>query len=136
MSSAPPQPLPDADSAPFWAALAEGEIRLQFSPAAGRWQFPPLERCRFTGEALEWRTICRHGRVHSFIVQHRAAASGFSEATPYAILLVEPDDAPGVRLPTRLVGGDPDAVEVGMPVTLAIVPHPGGLAHVVVAYPA
>jgi len=131
--AAPPQPLPDADSAPFWAALAEGVIRLQFSPQAGRWQFPPLERCRFTGGPLEWRDIDRSGTVHSFIVQHRPVAPGFADEMPYAILLVEPDDAPGVRLPTRLIDADPERATVGMQVALEVVAHPGGDFHVIVA---
>jgi uncharacterized OB-fold protein len=103
MADAAPRPVPDADSAPFWEGAAAGRLRLQYGPESGRWQFPPLERDRFTGGPLEWRDVGGGGVVHSFIVQRQAAAPGFSEVLPYVIALVELDEAPGVRLPARLL---------------------------------
>lgn len=133
MSAAPPQPMPDPDSAPYWAALQAGELRLPYSPAADRWQFPPLERCRFTGGPLEWRPIAPAGRIYSFIVQHRPPAPGFEHLLPYAVALVEPDDAPGVRLPMRIADSHGEDVRVGAPVTIGIVDLPGGLWRMPVA---
>jgi uncharacterized OB-fold protein len=133
-SSAPPQPWTDSDSAPFWAALDDGVLRLPFSPATGRFQFPPLERCRDSGEPLEWREIAQSGRVVTFIVQHRAIAPGFEALLPYPLALVAPDDAPDVRLPMRIAGTHGEGVAVGARVRIAIEPHPGGAYSVPVAY--
>jgi len=133
MSGLPPQPAADPDSAPFWEALKIGELRLPFGATAGRWQFPPLERCRFTGEPFEWRRVALRGRVHSFIVQHRPITAGFEDLLPYPIALVEPDDAPGVRLPMRIAASHGEDVHVGAAVTIEIVPHTGGNYRVPVA---
>jgi uncharacterized OB-fold protein len=131
--SFPPQPAPDQDSAGFWSALDAGELRLQYSPAADRWQFPPLERCRHTGGLFEWRRIRPGGAIVSFIVQHRPVTGGFEALLPFPIALVEPDDAPGVRLPLRIAGSHGERVAVGGRVRMEVVPLPGGDSKVVIA---
>ena len=133
MTVFPPQPAVDADSAPFWAALQQGQLQLQYSVAAGRWQFPPLERCRFTGGPLEWRAIAKAGKIHSYIVQHRPPAPGFDHLAPYPIALIEPDEAPDVRLPMRIVDSNGDDVAVGLRVAIDVVDLPGGAWKIPVA---
>lgn len=133
--SVPPQPRPHPDSLPFWEGLRRGELLIQYSPLADRWQFPPLERCRHSAGPLVWRAVAGEGSVYSFIVQRQALAPGYRDLLPYAIALVELDDAPGVRLPTQLVGCDPERVEVGDRVRCEIVPLPGGDFHVPVFRP-
>lgn len=125
----------DPLSAPFWAALQRGRIALQYSPAAGRWQFPPLECCRFTGAALEWREIDGRGQVYSYIVQVRPVTPDFVGLCPYVIALIEPDGASGVRLPARLIGIEPEAVRIGLSVRLATAPDPAGDRRALVARP-
>ena len=44
--SIPPQPVPDADTAPFWAATAAGRLAMCRCQSCGLWLQPPLERCR------------------------------------------------------------------------------------------
>lgn len=124
--SIPPQPRPDSDSLPFWDGLRQGKLLIQYSEMADRWQFPPLERCRHSGGPLVWRQVGRRGRIHSFIVQRQALAPGYGEKLPYVIALVELAEAPGIRLPTQLVGCVPEQVQVGDQVSCEIVPLPGG----------
>ena len=54
--------------------------------------------------------------MHSFSVVHRAPGPAFKQDTPYAVLLVELEEGP--RMISSLVGGDPMAVQFGMPVQL------------------
>jgi len=42
----PPQPSPDVDTAPFWAATAAGQLAICRCQDCGLWLQPPLERCR------------------------------------------------------------------------------------------
>ena len=47
---------------------------------------------------------------------------------PYAIVLVEFDDHPGVRVTGRLRGCPPEAATIGMTVAVGFEPGPGGFA--------
>jgi uncharacterized OB-fold protein len=125
----PPQPVPDAQSAPFWQGAAAGKLMLQYGPDSGKWQFPPLERDRFTGGLLEWREVRGRGTVYSFVVQRQRATPGFDGQLPYVIALIDLDEAPGVRLPSRLIDA-PHRVRIGARVACSFVPLPGGPFHV------
>jgi uncharacterized protein len=54
--------------------------------------------------------------VYTFTVVHRAPTPAYQADAPYTIAYVELEEGP--RVPTRLVDVGPDAVEVGMPVTV------------------
>ena len=64
------------------------------------------------------------GTVHSFVVVHHPPIPPFGY--PNVIVLV--DLAEGTRLLSRLVGVDPDAVTIGMPVEVAFETVDGDLA--------
>jgi uncharacterized OB-fold protein len=57
------------------------------------------------------------GTVHSFTVVHRAPPEFVAEA-PYVVALVDLEEGP--RMMSRLLGVEPAAVVVGMPVELSI----------------
>ena len=97
-----------------------------------RSQFPALERCRRCGGELRYEPLGGAGMIHSFIVQHHRVAPGFDAERPYAIALVVPDEAPGVRLPCRIVGADPHAVRIGARVEAEVTALPGGAQRVAV----
>jgi hypothetical protein len=52
--------------------------------------------------------------VYTFTVTHRSQAPGFKDALPYVLAWVELEE--GVQLLTNVVGCDPAAVRIGMPV--------------------
>ena len=131
MSSAsitpPPQPAPDATTAPYWEYAARGELAITRCDACGEWHFPPTEFCRKCGSS-EHRYVKLSGRgtVFSFIVQHHAVAPGFEAKRPYAIALVNPEEAPDVRLLGRVVDTPLDAVKIGRRAEVVFVDHEGG----------
>jgi uncharacterized protein len=120
-----PQPLPDVTSEPFWSATAEGRFELCRCADCRVWIHPPLERCRACGGSTSFEPVGLRGTVAGRIVMHRASVPGMG-AVPYAIVLVDLDEASGVRLTGRLVAADPAAVRVGQRVEGGIVDIPGG----------
>jgi uncharacterized OB-fold protein len=132
----PPQPAPDADSAGFWQATADGHLALARCADCRHWLMPPLERCRRCGGPVGWERVAGTGRVHSFIVVHYPAVPGYADELPYVVGLVELDEQAGLRLSARLVGVEPAAVRIGQPVVAEVVDLPGGPWRIPVFHPA
>ncbi|MDO8731853.1 MAG: OB-fold domain-containing protein [Actinomycetota bacterium] len=122
----PPQPAPDADTAEFWQATAEGRLAMCRCQQCGLWHMPPLERCRVCAGPTSFEEVAGTGTLYSFIVQHHPAISGYTEDLPYAVGLVELDEQPGLRLPTRIVGIDPSAIACDMRLQVVFEKLPGG----------
>jgi len=134
--SYPPQPAPDFDTEPFWQATAEGRLALCRCTECGVWLQPPLERCRVCEGVTAFEDVAGTGTVYSFVVQRQPSVVGYLDALPYVVALVELDEQRGLRLPTRLVGIEPDEVRVGMRVQVELVDLPGGDYSVPVFRPA
>ena len=122
----PPQPAPDVDTEGFWEATAEGRLALCRCTECRRWLQPPLERCRHCAGTTAFEEVAGTGTIHSFIVQRQPSVVGYADEIPYVVALVELDEQAGLRLPTRIVGIEPDSVQVGMRVAAELVPLPGG----------
>lgn len=122
----PPQPAPDADTEQFWKATAEGRLAMCRCQECGLWMMPPLERCRVCAGPTAFEEVAGTGTLYSFIVQHHASVSGYTEHLPYAVGLVELDEQPGLRLPTRIVGIDVADIACGMRVQVQFEPLAGG----------
>ena len=111
----PTKPLPEATpvSAPFWAALREHRIRIQYSPSTRRFVFYP--RILSPGslqDDLEWHDISGLGSLYSFTVADRPTAPQWTDSLPQLLAIVEWDEGP--RLSTELVNVAPDRLRVGM----------------------
>ena len=87
---------------------------------------PPLERCRECAGATAFEEVAGIGTLYSFIVQHHPAISGYTDDLPYAVGLVELDEQPGLRLPTRIVGIDPASIVCDMRLQVVFEKLPGG----------
>lgn len=115
MSRAPSRPPPaqSADTSFFWDGAKRGELRIQRCTSCGTLRHPPGPGCPSCG-SLDWDTVKASGRgtVHSFAVHHYPPIPGFDY--PLAIGLIDLEE--GTRLVSNIVGIDPDAIEIGMPV--------------------
>ena len=112
-----PAPVPLNFSAPFWAAAQEGSLLLQRCTRTGAFQFYPRPVSIATGgRELEWVAASGRGTVYSFTITHRSPlpAKGIR---PYIVALVDLEE--GVRLMVNLVDCPPEAVCIGMAVSLA-----------------
>ena len=95
-------------------------VRRRLVPAAGHLPHVPLAA---TPTLVE---ITGRGRVYSFTVNHQRWLPDLE--VPYAIVLVEFPDHPGVRVVGRLRGCAPEDVAIGMEVDVGFEPGPGGFA--------
>jgi len=117
-TAAPPIPQPTVESAPFWEAVAKGELRIQRCARDGDFFFPPASRCpRDWSTEWTWEKLSGRGTIRSFVVFQRSYHPAFREALPYAVAIVELEE--GARLVTRLIDIAVTDVRVGMPVAVA-----------------
>jgi uncharacterized OB-fold protein len=115
------------ETAPFWAAAAEGRLVVERCVACGAESFPPRGICRSCGgRAMAPSEVTGRGRVYSLTVNHQRWLPDLE--VPYALVLVEFDDHPGVRVLGRLRGCDPEAAAIGMVVDVGFEPGPGDVA--------
>src|ERR1700761_6096261 len=116
MADAVPLPEPTPVSAPFWQALVERRILVQFSPSLDRYVFYPRTLAPGTlADDLQWREIDGAATVYTFTVARRPTGPPWAEAAPQILAVVEWDAGP--RLSTELVDVDPADVRIGMRVT-------------------
>ena len=111
------KPLPEItdESRPFWEGCRRHELLVQRCRACGARQHYPRGVCAACWrDDLEWLPSAGRGRIYSFTVTHRTQARGFRDELPYVLAWVELDE--GVQVLTNVVGCDPAAVRVGLPV--------------------
>ncbi|MGH2725440.1 MAG: Zn-ribbon domain-containing OB-fold protein [Actinomycetota bacterium] len=124
----PPKPVADRDTQPFWDAVAEHRLVVQRCDGCGAWVWQPRPLCpQCHGDALTWREVSGAGRVVSWTALHPPVLAVWTDKLPFVILLVELDDAPGVRMIGQLVddagsllktNGEPEGIRVGSAVSL------------------
>jgi uncharacterized OB-fold protein len=118
-----PMPVKTPVSAPFWDALAEHRIRIQYSPSLGRHVFYPRLLAPGTlADDLEWREISGAGFLYTFTVAERPVSPHFAADVPQLLAIVQWDEGP--RVSTEIVTADPAALRVGMRLRPVFVDHP------------
>ena len=115
-----PRPDPsDADDAEFWAALREGELRVQQCASCGAFRHPPRPVCARCGSAERgWQAVSGAGAVWSFTVVHAPTLPAFADRTPYGAVVVRLDE--GVFLVSNLVDCPIEELAVGARVELTL----------------
>ena len=102
----------------FFVAARAGSLAFPWCGACERFHWYPMPRCpHCRGAGIEWRPVVGTAKVYSWSVVRHGFDAAWAERLPYIVALLEFADAPGVRLITNLVDIDPEAVEMGMPVT-------------------
>ena len=109
-------PLPDPtneDDARFWAALRDGELRIQRCVRCDTSRHPPRPVCAHCGATeCDWPTVSGAGEVWSFTVVHPPTLPAFADRTPYGAVVVRLDV--GVFLVSNVVDCPVDELAVGM----------------------
>jgi uncharacterized OB-fold protein len=120
-------PAVTEETQPFWDAAREGRLLVEHCPACGTSSFPPRGTCRACrSRETTFVEVTSAGHVYSYTVNHQRWRPDLE--VPFAIVLVEFADHPGVRVPGRLRGCPPDEVAIGMTVAVGFEPGPEGFA--------
>ena len=110
-------PVPDPTTQPFWDAAAEGRFLIGLCKDTGKHFFPPRGVSPFTlSPNVELVPASGQGEVYSYSVMRTKE--------PYIPAMVELAEGP--RVFTNLVDVAPEAVRIGMAVTLIFRPSEGG----------
>ena len=134
------KPLPDRqdiDNAQFWAGTDRDEVEVKHCSDCSHHHWPPRLGCPYCGSGrLEWVRVAPKGELFSWTVVHRSQTPGFENETPYAVVLVELDDAKGVRMIGNLVNCTPDQLKAGLAMEAAFTPSADGSVKLVNWQPA
>src|SRR5580692_3505461 len=122
-----PMPVKTPTTAPFWDALAQHRIVIQYSPSSQSYVFYPRVRApRTLADDLEWREISGMGTLYSYTVARRPVSPHFADAVPQLLAIVEWDEGP--RVSTEMVlpadRADPADLRVGMRVRPVFFDYP------------
>lgn len=103
------------EMAPFWEAARRHELVVQRCRGCGTLRFPARVLCSgCLSREAEWVPVSGRGTIFSLAVMHQASHPSFT--VPYAVVVVELEE--GARLLSNVVGCPPDALRIGMPVTV------------------
>lgn len=114
----PPLPVLDHLSTPFWEGCKAHELRLQRCTDCGTARFPPGPVCTSCRSANTEIIVSKgEASVYSWIVvRHPIPVEVYGSQVPYVVALVDLDEGP--RMPTNIVGCEPEAISGGMRVEL------------------
>ena len=124
MTEAPFRILPELTdrNRHFWQGGRVGRLVLLRCQSCGYYLHPPSPVCpQDRSKDLVPEPVSGRAAVASFTVNHHPWVPGVE--LPYVIGIVELVEQTGLRLTTNLVGCEPDAVEVGMPVEVVFEHH-------------
>lgn len=111
----------------YWAAAREGRLLVQHCRACGAESFPPRAICRACrSRDTSLVEVKSAGHVYSFTVNYQRWLPDLE--VPFAIVLVDFAEHPGVRVAGRLRGCAPEATRIGMTVDVGFEAGPGGFA--------
>ncbi|TRW78853.1 acyl dehydratase [Mycolicibacterium sp. 018/SC-01/001] len=108
-----PMPVKTPTTAPFWDALAEHRVMIQYSPSSQTYVFYPRVRApRTLADDLEWREISGMGTLYSYTIARRPVGPHFADAVPQILAIVEWDEGP--RFSTELADVEAADIQIGM----------------------
>ncbi|MFJ8059283.1 thiolase C-terminal domain-containing protein [Streptomyces sp. NPDC096142] len=108
-----PGPVITEENEFFWAAGADGRLRLAECGSCAALIHPPQPVCRYCrGHDIGVRTVSGRATLIGFTVNHRFALPGLP--APYVVAQVAIEEDPRVRLTTNAVQCAPDELELGM----------------------
>ena len=107
---------------PFWQAAKEERLVAAQCECCATFRMPPTPYCpNCQSQTTKWPQLSGRGSIYSFAVCDRSPYPGVEDFT-YIPVVVELDDAPGIRLVSNLIGVTPHEVFIGMPISVAFNP--------------
>jgi len=114
---AKPLPYPDAETKPYWDWAKQHELRMQRCADCSEVRFPPRPMCPACNSMRdEWVPMSGTGTIYSWVVIHPPVLPAFAADAPYAVVLVQLDDDPTLRLVGTVSDIEPAALAAGIAV--------------------
>jgi uncharacterized OB-fold protein len=118
--TAPFEPQPTPETAPYWDGAREGRLRIQFCEACARHYFYPRSHCRYCGSPdVRWVDASGGARLESYVINHRPMP-GYEAV----VALVQLDEGP--RMMTNIVDVAPDPANLPLDLRLRVTFRPRG----------
>jgi uncharacterized protein len=109
-----PAPVPDGRSAGYWQAANEGRLEIQRCRTCRTYHHPPLTMCtECQSEDLDYEPVGGKGTIYTFTITHDARTPAFAARQPYAIVWVELDEQPRLRVLANLPDTPLEQVKIG-----------------------
>ena len=112
----PKKPIPAGDdlSRHFWEAASEDRLEIQRCQNCRRYHQPPVGICPFCHSVdLRYEAVSGLGTIYTYTVTHDARTPAFAAVQPYAVVWVELDEQPRLRLISNMPGTPLDKVQIG-----------------------
>lgn len=113
------RPLPEPDDLTrfYWEHARQHQLAILRCDDCGSFVHPPRPLCRAClSEDLAPHVMSGRGFVHSHTLTHYVFHPAFADAVPYAVVLVELEEDPGIRIVSNLVEIDATHIRSGLPV--------------------
>lgn len=120
-------PEPDAVSKPFWDAVDQQKLMLQYCTTCSKLQYPIRSNCIECGktESLSWREVEGKGHILETMVVHDTRVVRRKVDVPFNVALVSLDEDPGINFLSNLPGTPAHQAPQGAPVELIFEPLEG-----------
>lgn len=112
-------PQPDEVSKPFWDAVDQQKLTLQYCASCDRLQYPIRPQCFDCGNAaLSWKEVQGRGHILETMVVHDTRVVRRKIDVPFNVALVSLDEAPYINFLSNLPGVPAHEAPQGAPVEL------------------
>jgi uncharacterized OB-fold protein len=108
------RPLPELtpENTAFWTGGVDGKLMIAFCKDCAAAIHPPQLVCpKCWCETIESRPVSGTGKVYTYTINHQPWTPDMQ--VPFALAVVDIDDAPGVRVTAEVVNADPETVTIG-----------------------
>ena len=104
---------------PYWRATAEHRLVLPRCVSCREFRFPPTPFCpSCSSQEIEWVEHDGRGTIYSYTVVRHAVIPDVAAALPFVAAVVELPGTNGCRVIGNIVGCEPDAVRIGLGVSI------------------
>jgi hypothetical protein len=114
-------PAPDELNRPYWDGAKEGKLIIQRCQSCGYYNHPPnylCINCKDRDAELKWEQVSGRGTLYTNYICFDTSVNGFEEKVPYAVIIVELEEQPGLLLMSNLLNFEYD--EFGKRLTMGL----------------
>jgi uncharacterized protein len=112
-----PVPIVQPDTIAYWEGARQRRLVLQRCSVCSTWIHPPRFACPACQSAqIAPAQASGFGSVFSWSVMHQRGVPGFDELIPYAVVLIELDEQPGLLAVGHVIDCPPADLFVGLAV--------------------